>query len=118
MPPSPSSSLPLPLLGQTADSRRGTPLVERLAHEMADRWQQGDRPLVEEFLDRHPELADDPQAALRLIYEEVCLRQERAGRRMLPGSCSNAFRAGMLSCACCSIVTAWWRSRARATTHG
>jgi serine/threonine protein kinase/Flp pilus assembly protein TadD len=53
-----------------------TPLVDRLADELARRWHAGDHVLVEEFLTRYPELANDPQAAAELIYEEVCLRQE------------------------------------------
>ena len=42
--------------------------------EMVAAWRRGERPLAEEFLARHPELGED--AAIRLIYEEVCLRQE------------------------------------------
>jgi serine/threonine protein kinase/Flp pilus assembly protein TadD len=52
------------------------PLVEQLAREMADAWRQGQRPLVEAFLARHPELAGRAEAVLRLVYEEVCLREE------------------------------------------
>src|SRR5262249_53560531 len=37
-------------------------------------WRKGERPAAEEFLDRHGDLGTE--AALRLIYEEVCLRQE------------------------------------------
>jgi serine/threonine protein kinase/tetratricopeptide (TPR) repeat protein len=48
----------------------------RLAAEMARRWRAGERPRAEEFLARHPELADDPEAAVDLVYEEICLRQE------------------------------------------
>jgi serine/threonine protein kinase/tetratricopeptide (TPR) repeat protein len=51
-------------------------LVERLAEEMRRRWQAGERPLAEEFLVRHPEFWDQPEAATELIYEEICLRQE------------------------------------------
>jgi hypothetical protein len=54
------------------------PLATALATEMAQRWRDGERPLVEEFLERHPELQREPEAALRLIYEEFCLRQEFA----------------------------------------
>lgn len=51
-------------------------LAARLVEEMAAAWRNGDRPLPEDYLRRHPELADHPDAATRLIYEEVCLRQE------------------------------------------
>jgi serine/threonine protein kinase/tetratricopeptide (TPR) repeat protein len=43
---------------------------------MARRWKQGERPLAEEFLNAHPELWNNPEAAADLIYEEMCLRQK------------------------------------------
>jgi tetratricopeptide (TPR) repeat protein len=43
---------------------------------MIQRWRQGERPLPEEFLARHPGLWDHPEAAADLLYEELCLRQE------------------------------------------
>ncbi|TMQ35162.1 MAG: tetratricopeptide repeat protein [Planctomycetota bacterium] len=52
-------------------------LVDRLAEEMAVAWQRGESPPAEVFLERHPELVGDAEEAVRLIYEEVCLRQER-----------------------------------------
>ncbi len=51
-------------------------LVEDLAAEMAAAWQRGERPGAEAFLARHPEIAACPEAAVRLVYEEVCLREE------------------------------------------
>lgn len=51
-------------------------LVNRLADELARRWHAGERPLVEEYLARYPELAARPEVAAELIYEELCLRQE------------------------------------------
>jgi serine/threonine protein kinase/Flp pilus assembly protein TadD len=53
--------------------------VDRLAEEMAAAWERGDCPPAEDFLARQPELLGHPEAALRLIYEEVCLRRELAG---------------------------------------
>jgi eukaryotic-like serine/threonine-protein kinase len=58
-------------------------LGERLAAELADEWRAGRSVLAEEFLKRHPKLADYPQAAFRVICEEICLRQE-AGQEVLP----------------------------------
>ena len=49
-------------------------LATRQVDEMVAAWRRGERPLAEDFLARHPELGED--AAIRLIYEEVCLRQE------------------------------------------
>jgi serine/threonine protein kinase/Flp pilus assembly protein TadD len=65
----------------TTDFREGPapdrhhPAVRSLIAEMGRRWQAGERPLVEEFLARHPWLSDTPDAALELIYEELTLRQ-------------------------------------------
>ena len=44
---------------------------------MVAAWRRGEHVLVEDVLDDHPELGEE--AAIRLIYEEVCLRLE-AGR--------------------------------------
>jgi eukaryotic-like serine/threonine-protein kinase len=51
-------------------------LVERLVDEMAERWRAGERPLVEDYLARHPDLAAEPEAALELLAEEISLRDE------------------------------------------
>ena len=48
---------------------------------MAAAWRRGERPRAEEFLARHPEFDDED--AVRLIYEEVCLRQEGGERGRL-----------------------------------
>jgi serine/threonine protein kinase/Flp pilus assembly protein TadD len=41
---------------------------------MAAAWRRGEHPRAEEFLARYPDLNDED--AVRLIYEEACLRQE------------------------------------------
>jgi serine/threonine protein kinase len=63
---------------------RFSTLVHRLAEELGRRWQAGERPVVEEYLDRHPELWRQPEAAVELIYEELCLRQEYGEERAVP----------------------------------
>jgi serine/threonine protein kinase/tetratricopeptide (TPR) repeat protein len=70
-------------LSSTADAVTGppirpqdTPSIEDLAEDMARRWRKGERPPVEEYLALHPELGDQPEAALELVYEEIQLRQE------------------------------------------
>jgi serine/threonine protein kinase/Tfp pilus assembly protein PilF len=52
-------------------------LADRLAAELALAWKSGERVSAEAFLERHPELLDHLDDAVRLVYEEVCLRQER-----------------------------------------
>ena len=54
-----------------------TELAERLAGEMAEAWGRGEASPAESYLARHPELIDRSRAVVRLVYEEVCLRQER-----------------------------------------
>src|SRR5258708_5285746 len=54
----------------------GEALAARLIEEMAAAWQQGNHLSVEEVRARYPDLGDQPEAAVRLIYEEMCLRQE------------------------------------------
>src|SRR5438132_9395695 len=51
-------------------------LAQKLAENMVERWRWGERPLAEEYLERHPELRAQPEAAIELIYEEICLRRE------------------------------------------
>src|SRR5262245_8142197 len=53
-----------------------TVVAAQLAEELAARWRHGERPGAEEFLARQPELGDRPEAALALIYEELCQRKE------------------------------------------
>src|SRR5262249_2369582 len=54
----------------------GKDLADRLAAEKAAALRRGECPHAEQYLERHPELAQNAEAALRLIYEETCLRQE------------------------------------------
>lgn len=60
----------------SADSAGLTGLVLRLAEEMAEAWRRGERPAVEDLLERYPELKTQPDSALPLVCEEVCLREE------------------------------------------
>src|SRR5262245_53250289 len=48
------------------------PFVE----QMAAGWRAGRRPLAEEFLDREPRLRNQVEVAIRLVYEEICLREQ------------------------------------------
>lgn len=70
------SEEPLPLTARPPGVEGFGSLADRLAEEMATCWQQGERPTAEEFLCRYAELKDDHDAALKLVCEEICLRQE------------------------------------------
>jgi serine/threonine protein kinase/Flp pilus assembly protein TadD len=43
---------------------------------MAADWRRGECRPAEDYLARHAELLDRPEEAVRLVYEEICLRQE------------------------------------------
>jgi eukaryotic-like serine/threonine-protein kinase len=44
--------------------------------KMADQWQAGQPVTAEQYLVEHPEIKLDPESAVRIVYEEFCLRQE------------------------------------------
>ncbi len=52
------------------------PLLATLVEELGGRWRDGDPARAEELLDRHPALWREPARAVRLVYEEICLRRE------------------------------------------
>jgi WD40 repeat protein len=51
-------------------------LVEVLRGEQRDRWRGGDRVPAEAYLEPHPALLADPECALKVVYQEVLLREE------------------------------------------
>jgi serine/threonine protein kinase/tetratricopeptide (TPR) repeat protein len=72
-----------PLSGEASGS-----LATREVEELVAAWRRGERTPAEELLARHPELGDE--AAIRLIYEEACLRRE-AGLPVDPGEMARRF---------------------------
>jgi serine/threonine protein kinase/Flp pilus assembly protein TadD len=52
-------------------------LLVHLEGELAQRWQEGERPHVEEILADHPELRNRSRVLLHLICAEIGLRRER-----------------------------------------
>lgn len=52
---------------------RGSPVSEQV-EAMAQAWRRGEKPRAEDYLARLPDVRDED--AVRLIYEEACLRQE------------------------------------------
>ncbi len=51
-------------------------LLAAVLEQLAQSWRAGQGAEVERCLGDHPELLADPEAAVRLIYEEFCLREE------------------------------------------
>lgn len=52
-------------------------LASRLAQVLRDDWQQGEFRTADDVLREHPEASSDPDVVVRLIYEEICLRESR-----------------------------------------
>ncbi len=53
-------------------------LLEKIRADQQDRWAAGDRVLAETYLEHHPTLREQVEAALDLIYSEILVR-ERLG---------------------------------------
>ena len=64
---------PRPFPGDTGERAA---LVALLAEEMTRTWRHGERLGADIYLDRHPELKNQPAGVLDLVYEEICLRHE------------------------------------------
>jgi serine/threonine protein kinase/tetratricopeptide (TPR) repeat protein len=50
--------------------------AEQLVDAIVCKWLAGEAPCAERYVTEHPELQEEPEAAFRLIYEEICLRRE------------------------------------------
>jgi eukaryotic-like serine/threonine-protein kinase len=57
---------------------------------MTHQWHSGKPRPAEEWLADYPELAADPESAVRVVYEEFCLREER-GERVEPNELYSRF---------------------------
>ena len=69
-------------------------LADQLAavrEEQVRRWRAGERPLVEEFLERNVDLAADRESVIVLLYGEALLRQELEGTILDPAEYTDRF---------------------------
>jgi serine/threonine protein kinase len=57
-------------------SSQSLPLTDVLRRDQRERWQRGERVLVESYLEHHPALSSDAAALLDLIESEIALREE------------------------------------------
>ena len=62
------------LNGAESPSEQNSAWISREVQAIVSAWSRGERVRAEDLLARHPGLGDE--AAIRLIYEEVCLRRE------------------------------------------
>ncbi|HEX3999950.1 MAG TPA: protein kinase [Pirellulales bacterium] len=80
----PSSSSPLTQPASTVDGAGDAPGRELPANPvlaatldaMADQWSAGQRRPAEDWLAEHRELQAEPELAVRVVYEELCLRED------------------------------------------
>ena len=75
MRPAPPASWSAASAGARSAADPNGPL-DRFIQEFEERWRRGERPAVEEYLHRHPELNDQPAAVVELLYEEICQRRQ------------------------------------------
>lgn len=61
----------------TSLSRQLTPQAQLLVDELAGAWRDGHSLRIEELLQRHPQTDEQSDVIIPLIYEELCLREER-----------------------------------------
>jgi WD40 repeat protein/serine/threonine protein kinase/tetratricopeptide (TPR) repeat protein len=54
-------------------------LLDQLAEEFAERYRRGERPCVQEYLDKYPELADDIREMLPAMVEIEQVKEDRRG---------------------------------------
>src|SRR5262245_9802369 len=61
----------------TADSSAQVILLNRLAEEYAERYRRGERPPLQDYIDRHPELADDIREFFPAMAEMEQAKEDR-----------------------------------------
>ncbi len=72
------------------DSSERFVLLNHLADEFAVRYRRGERPSLREYIDRHPQLADDIRESFPALAEMEQVKDDRqapvqqAGSRVLP----------------------------------
>lgn len=71
-----ASQVPCRIVTGSLDESDSDSLAIRVALEMAAAQQHGKILRAEDLFAQHPELAQDCHAAVRIIYEEICLRKE------------------------------------------
>src|SRR6266581_2511753 len=64
-------------LSMAADSSERFVLLNHLADEFAARYRRGERPALQEYIDRHPELADDIREFFPAMAEMEQVKADR-----------------------------------------
>jgi WD40 repeat protein/serine/threonine protein kinase len=61
-------------------------LIDQLAEEFAERYRRGERPALEEYLARYPDLADDLRQLLPAMVEIEQVKQDASPSEPVPGA--------------------------------
>jgi hypothetical protein len=61
-------------------------LLNRLANEFAARYRKGERPALQEYIDRHPELADDIREFFPALAQVEQVKEDRQQLREPPAA--------------------------------
>src|SRR6266436_6089866 len=69
-----------------ADSSERLVLLNHLADEFAERYRRGERPSLQEYVDRHPELADDIREFFPAMAEMEQVKDDRREVREPPAA--------------------------------
>src|SRR5262245_7123517 len=67
---------PKPASSGDGPSDTDVDLVQQLLDETRQRWQRGEKVLVEDYLARYPNLTANPEGVVDLIYGEVLVREQ------------------------------------------
>ena len=81
--PSVPDRTPPPAPDRTAAGAPGGDSLAAALLEQCRRWRQGERVLVEAYLEQHPALRADANAVLDLLYNEFVLRDQRGEKPQL-----------------------------------
>src|SRR5438270_6193207 len=69
-----------------SDSSEQFVLLNHLADDFAARYRRGERPRLQEYIDRHPELADDIREVFPALLEMEQVKEDRRGAESAPAA--------------------------------
>src|SRR5260370_9434974 len=83
---------------QADDSSEQFVLLNQLADAFAARYRRGERPSLQEYIDRHPELADDIRAFFPALAEMEQVKDGRQEVQAAPGPRPPPAAGGLEGC--------------------
>ena len=100
---------------KTSDSSANYVLLNRLADEFADRYRAGERPALQEYIDRHPELADEIRELFPAMVEIEQVKEDRqeVGRAPRPAPLARLCSSSATTASSARSARAAWASSTR-----